>query len=358
MSNELPRPQQSEEVDLGQLFKLIGNMFERLFRFIGSIFNKLFLVFVWLVFFIKKHFLKFVIAGVLGILLGFILEKTSGPVYKSYITVKQNYKTGEDLYNSIDYYNDLINQGDNQTLANVIEIDTASANSILAFEIESVISENDRVKSFDRYTKELDSVLASTIEYKTYVNNLEEYNHSLQQITIKSKGRNNFKSVFERIVEKINKNKYFQNEQRKDTLELQNRKIALLGALVVSDSLKKTYKRVLETLPIAEGSQTSVTIKSSDDVNKTREFELYQNDLEIKRELVEIEREKEDKMLILEIVSSKQDSGSRDNRKEIFDISLSAKLYYGLLFVILTFIILAGIQFITFLERFKNKIQK
>ena len=354
MSKDSPQPQQSEEVDLGQLFKLIGNAFDRLFRFIGSILNKLFLAFVWVVFFIKKHLLKFVIAGVLGIVLGFILEKISDPVYKSYITVKQNYKTGEDLYNSIDYYNDLIVQGDTKTLANVIEIDTASANSILNFEIESVISENDRVKSFDRYTKELDSTLASTIEYKTYVKNLEEYNHVLQQITIKSSKRDNFKSVFERLVEQINSNEYFRNEQRKDTMELINKKEALLGALTISDSLKSTYKKVLEMLPAGDGSQTSVTIKNADDVNKTREYELYQNDIEIKRELVGIEREIEDKKEILEIVSSKQDNGSRYNRKEIFGIPLALIFYYAFVFELITLIVLLGFAFIKYLERFKD----
>ena len=59
MSNDLPKPQQSEEVDLGQLFKLIGNAFDRFFRFIGNIFKTLFLAFVWFVFFIKKHIIKF-----------------------------------------------------------------------------------------------------------------------------------------------------------------------------------------------------------------------------------------------------------------------------------------------------------
>ena len=34
-------PQPSEEVDLGQLFKMIGNGFRRLFQFIGSIFKQL-----------------------------------------------------------------------------------------------------------------------------------------------------------------------------------------------------------------------------------------------------------------------------------------------------------------------------
>lgn len=41
----------SEEVDLGQLFKMIGNAFSRLFNFVGSIFKQLFLAFVWVVFF-------------------------------------------------------------------------------------------------------------------------------------------------------------------------------------------------------------------------------------------------------------------------------------------------------------------
>ena len=34
--------QPSEEVDLGQLFKMIGNAFQRLFQFIGSIFKHIF----------------------------------------------------------------------------------------------------------------------------------------------------------------------------------------------------------------------------------------------------------------------------------------------------------------------------
>ena len=88
MSKDLPQPQQSEEVDLGQLFKLIGKAFDRLFKFIGSVFNKIFLTFVWFVFFIKTRILKFVIAGILGLLIGFFMEKNSEPVYKSYVIVK------------------------------------------------------------------------------------------------------------------------------------------------------------------------------------------------------------------------------------------------------------------------------
>ena len=72
--------QPSEEVDLGQLFKMIGNAFQRLFQFIGSIFNKLFLAFVWFVFFIRRRALIFLIAAVVGLALGFLLDKTSPKV--------------------------------------------------------------------------------------------------------------------------------------------------------------------------------------------------------------------------------------------------------------------------------------
>jgi hypothetical protein len=47
MSENLPKqPQQSEEVDLEQLFKLISNAFDRFFKFIANIFNGIFLFFM------------------------------------------------------------------------------------------------------------------------------------------------------------------------------------------------------------------------------------------------------------------------------------------------------------------------
>ena len=124
-------PQPSEEVDLGQLFKMIGNAFQRLFQFIGSIFNKLFLAFVWLVFFINKRAVFLLITAVAGLALGFILDKTSPPTYKSSITVKQNYATGENLYGSIDYYNSLLKDEDYEVLGRVLGLEKKVSEEIL-----------------------------------------------------------------------------------------------------------------------------------------------------------------------------------------------------------------------------------
>lgn len=353
MSKNLPEQHPTEEVDLGQLFKLIGNMFDRFFKFIGGLFNKLFLAFVWLVFFVKKHLIKLVIAGIIGFGLGFFKEKISAPVYESNLIVKQNYKTGENLNNSINYYNDLVKQADTLTLKEVLNITSNEASSILGFEMESVISDNQKLKNFDIYTKGLDSVLASTIEFKSYLNNSKEYNNQYQEITIKSKGRNNFALLFEKIVKNININTYFKREQEKDLTELNNRELALKVALVVSDSLQSTYKRVLEKVVDNKGSDIGITFEGSENIDKTKEFDLYKSDLELRRELVDIAREKEDKKHIIEVISSNQESGAADNSKEVFGKSLSNKLFYTIALVLIVFFILLGMNFIRYLERFK-----
>ena len=357
MSKELPQPKESEEVDLGQLFKLIGNTFQRFFNFIGSIFYHLFLAFVWLVFFVKRHVIKLVIAGILGISLGYTLEKITDPIYKSYMTIKQNYNTGENLYNSIAYYNDLVRQKDYVTLENVLGIKPEEASSILNFEVESVISENQKIKAYDDYIKTLDSVVASTIDYDTFIDNDMDNTHLYQQITIKAKERNSFKIVFENIINNIESNDYFKREKEKDINELTNRRETLKEALVISDSLRNTYKRVLEKdLGGKNASEIGITFEGNNDKDKTKEYDLYQSDLELRRELVEIEREIDDKRNIIEVVSSKQDSGIKDNRKNIFGTSVSLKVFFGIIFVMLTFLIFIGLDFVKFLERFRDKI--
>ena len=347
-------PQPSEEVDLGQLFKMIGNAFQRLFQFIGSIFNKLFLAFVWLVFFIKKRAVFLLIAAVAGFALGFILDKTSPPTYKSSITIKQNYATGENLYGSIDYYNSLLKDGDYEVLGRVLGLEKKVSEEILGIEIEPIITDNDRVVMFDKYISGLDSLAASKVEYEVFVDNIKDYKHQLQQISIKSKTRANFKNVFDNVIGDINTNTFFVNEQAKDLAELNQQKEALEQSLAQSDSLQRTYKRVLEQqMESKSTSETSITFEGNNDKNKTREFDLYKNDIELRREIVQIERKLKDKQNIVEIISGKQDSGFIDDTKELLGLTLSTKRYYLVLFTILAFVILFGVEFLKFLEKYK-----
>jgi hypothetical protein len=358
MSKEIKTPpNNSEEVDLGQLFKLIGNMFDRFFRFLGNIFNELFLAFVWCVFFVKKHIILLLIAGILGFGYGYLREHRAKPIYKSSVLIRQNYSTGENLYNTINYYNGLLSQRDFITLSNELSIDTSYVNSIINFEVEALITENQRLIEFNKYTKKLDSTLVSTIDYKEYLDNVKEYIYEMQQLTVKSKTNENFDKVFDAIVKSLNSNAFFSREQEKDLKQLENRKLAIERALSESDSLQRVYKKVLEkTLETQKSSQTSITIEGGENNNQTKEFDLYRSNIELRNQLVSIEREKENKQFIVEILSNTPNRGFIDSSIKFLGKSFSPRVFFAILFSFLLFSFLLFLRFIKFLEKYKNKV--
>ena len=346
--------QPNEEVDLGQLFKMIGNASSRLFQFIGSIFYRLFLAFVWFVFFLKKRAVVFLAVAIVGLVIGLYLDKTSPPTYKSSITVKQNYPTGENLYGSINYYNGLISDADYDVLGRVLGVSEDVSKDIIGFGVEPVITDNDRVIMFDRYITGLDSLAASKVEYEEFIKNIEDYKHRNQQISIKSRTRANFKAVFSNIVENINSNPFFKNEQTKDISELKQSKAALEQALAQSDSLQRTYKRVLEQqIATKTSSEIGITFEGDNDKEKTREFDLYKNDIELRKELVDINRKLSDKENIIDTISSKQESGYVDNTRNFYGLKLSPRYFYLVILTILSFVVLLGIEFLKFLDKYK-----
>ena len=360
MSTNSNIPNNSEEVDLGQLFKLIGNVFDRFFNFILRIFKNLFLAFVWAILLIKKRIIILALATISGLIIGALSKKTVAAKYESSVTVVQNYPTGENLYNSVGYYNDLLKQKDFETLGVVLNLDLERTKSILTFDVEPVVSKNQKLLAFNEYIKQLDSLAATKIEYEDFLDNNEDHTHKYQQIKIESSERNSFKSVFENIVESINLNPFFLNEQRKDVVELNNTKEALKLALTKSESLQDTYKRVLEQgiddEKTSKPSEIGITFEGSSEVEKTKEYDLYQSDLELRSQLVEIERELLDKQYIVEMISNKQDSGSASTTNTIFGIELNSTLFLGVIAFLVALSVLFGIEFLKFAEKFKTSV--
>jgi len=359
MSNKLPETSGSDEIDLGQLFKLTGNAFDRLFTFLGGLLMKLFLGLVWFMFFLKKHFLKIVIAGVIGFGVAVIQREITGPVYNSAVTVRQNYAIGKNLYDLVQYYNSLSHQRDSLGLGKALGLETSEAANILGFSVEPVVNENSRIQSYDTYIKTIDSILASDIDYDTYIENTMEHDYPYQILYIETKQARDLLEVFNNMVGNINSTEFYKNLQKKDIEELSNKELAIRQSLVASDSLKNTYKRVLEkTLDQdkVKASQTSVTIEAADQQSATKEFQLFQNDLLLRRELVTLNRSKQDKQDIVEIVSSEFTNGIADDTIEVFGKDIGKKLLYPFLFAALTFILLIGFEMNKFLEGYKDKI--
>ncbi|MDC0956434.1 hypothetical protein OAS44_01020 [Flavobacteriaceae bacterium] len=358
MSKEVKSPQNNpEEIDLVQLFKFIGRGFKMLLGFFSLLFNKAFLAFIWFVFFIQKNILVLVVSVFVGLFSGYLIEKILDPVYQSTMLLKQNYNTGKSLYNSLEYYNGLLKEMDYESLSEELALDTSYVTSIRSFEIKEFVSDNQKYLEFNNYLTGLDSVLASQIDFDLYLESTDPSIYTTQLLTISATTNDNFKLVFEAISEKMNSIPFFLREQEKDLRELGNRRLAIIEAIKESDSLQKTYKKVLENTSETEsGFQTSITFEGSEDKNKTREFELYKSDIKLREELVSIERFKENKQFIVETLSSTPSKGFINNSVEIMDVKLSFKLFCAIFCVSITFFILMGLTFLKFLKKYTDEI--
>lgn len=359
MSKEnLPTQKPSEEVDLSQLFKLIGKTFDRFFRFIGSIFNKLFLAFVWFVFFTKKHFLKLVITLIVGGLIGLGVNKVETPIYKSTMVIRQNYNTGEHLFNTIEYYNKLIQQKDSMEIAKIFKINPNQASKINELTIESNLTENEKLVLFDEYVKGIDSVLAKTINYKEFTDNSKDYNYKIQKLMLKSTSKTNFNKVLVNIVENIGDSDYYKNERDKLIEDLYRRDSIINVSLKESVALQEVYKEVLKK-PLNEippGASTNIAIGDTKEQNITKEYELYQSDLELRRELAENDLRRRNLEDIIEILSIQNGDGTIYNRARILGFETSWPISLAIKLTGFLYLILLLLEFVRFLERYKDKI--
>ena len=360
MSTNSNTPNNSEEVDLGQLFKLIGNAFDRLFNFISSIFKHLFLAFSWVILLVKKRFIILFLSGVLGLLIGIYTNRTAKLKYESSVTVVLNYPTGEYLYKSISYYNDLIRQGDYKTLGSILSLEEERSKSILAFHVSPAVSENDKLLAFNQYIKPLDSLAGSEIKYADFLEQSENFTYNHQQVSLESTDKNNFKSVFDEIVKDINTNPFFLNEQRKDIAELNDTKRVFNLALEKSKSLQDTYKKVLEqglgADQTSKSSEIGITFEGSSQTEKTREYDLYQSDLKLMRELIRTERGLLEREFIVEMIENQQQSGFASNKKTFLGSKLDSKLFYAIAMFLLAFIVVFGLEFLKVIEKFNNQV--
>ena len=356
MSKEIKKPESTEEVDLGQLFRLIGNAFEKLFKFIGSILNKLFLAFVWCVFFVKQHFIILIVTTILGFAYGYFKQKYSEPVYSTNAVIKQNYNTGESLYNLLNYYNDLILDQDTVSLASSLNLNPKEASNLVSFTLESVLNENSKLKVFDRFKKEVDSTIAGEVDFETFLENSSDYDYEYQRLTVRSTSKSLPRKILPKVIENIQEIEFFKSEQAKDLAELSLRESIIRESLKESDSLQKVYEEVLRKDEIDPSAQTSVLINNAEEQSSTREFELFKNDIELRRELVSINRAKEDKKRIVEVISSQQDEGIVDSTIEVFDYKINYKYFFALSAFVFTFFILSLRSFLKFLDKYKERV--
>lgn len=335
MSKNLPGNPQSEEVDLGQLFKLIGNLFDRLYQFIQSKFQFVFSIVIFSIKAIIDNFKIIVISMFVAGVLGYGLEKMKPDVYSSQMLVQPYFDSKFQLITNISYYNALIDDKDYDELSNLFDIDKEKSEQLIEFEIKpGPETENDRILQYERFIGAIDSVRAQEISFDKFVENRSLYSGSVFEINVKSFSKNIFKSLEDGL------NKTFLNEysikkmKKRDTLLILDKQ-RIMSSLVQIDSLKRVYLEVLRNESNSNTKSNQVTLKDGmslvQERVQTKEFELLDKELILRTALNNLESQKVEEDVYFDTLSSFQTVGTKVS-------SLLNK--YSLLFPLIAFILL------------------
>lgn len=347
MSKELPPSQQSEEVDLGQLFNMIGNLFTKLFNFIGSIFKAIFSVFIYALKAIIKNYKVIVGAMLLAAIIGYGLEKTKRDIYVSQMLVKPYFDSKFQLVTNINYYNALIGERDYKQLTDIFDINEDEAEEILEFEIKpGPENENDQLVQYDSFLKQLDSIRAQEVGFEEYLENRSIYSGDVFEINVKSFKKDIFRSL-EKGLNSTFENTYSKKKMKKRDSLIYIAKERIKASLTKVDSLKQVHIRVLEEESKSQGgSYTSRDgLSFIQEKTQTKEFELLKEEMKLRQELSNLESQKVEEDVFFDTLSSFQDVGAKYS-------SLREK--YSLIFPFLAFVFLTVIFLTRKLVAFVN----
>ena len=352
MSKEVKSPQNnSEEVDLGQLFNAIGMVFDRFYNFIVFILQFIFSLFITCSRAIIKNFKILILAMTIAGVLGFLLEKVIGPKYESTMLVRTYFDSKYQLHANINYYNSLLIEENYDLLTDVFNQEEDAIKQIKSFEIEvGPESENEQMSKYNAYLETLDSVRAMNIEFDDYLENRSDLDGNLFLIRVESAN----KSIFKDLEGGINKafvNSFSNKEKRKRDSTIVIKKNTILNSISELDSLQNVYVKVLQEESQALKGKVNLGdgFPMQQEKSSTNEYELLNRELDLRNELRDLEEEIVERNDFVDVLTTFQEVGNKvDSINTKFSITLP----------LLTFLILCFVYLINTFVRFVKNYEK
>ncbi|WP_298492568.1 hypothetical protein [uncultured Algibacter sp.] len=235
----------SDEVDLGHLFNLIGNAFQKFFNFIASIFKGIFKVLLMFLIHVYNRIKWYAIAGFLGLGLGVFLDKTADNIYGANSFIETNFDSAHQVYENLKYLHQLAYvDNDSIELARKLNISVEDAATIRGIYLEPDIDENDRIKMFVDFKKGLDSLSREEYLYDDYIASLDYFSFKRHKIGVASTNKFIFKKLNDNFVKAISNNAYLNELKRVERLNYNSQKETIENEKREIDSLAAEYLKI------------------------------------------------------------------------------------------------------------------
>ncbi|PQJ21871.1 hypothetical protein [Tenacibaculum sp. SG-28] len=337
-----------EEVDLGSVFLIIGRGISNFFKFIGSIFSSIFHAIISILLFFKNNRIKLGLAFFIGAVIGLLVELKEEKEFGSNLLVQTNFDSARQLYNNIDFYDDLVQQKNYAMLAKIFNLEEEAAASLRRFTIEPIKNGNDIITSFDALVLSIDTTTVKSYSFQDFKQQFTKFNYKVHTIEVQATKNDVFSSIDEVIIAAITENSYF-NKLKELTNENLNRTNTLLRKnLAQTDSLHRIYKKVL--LEEARNQNQGTSIDFGNQVKTNKELALFETTLTLNEELKSVSEEITEKSEIINVISNFQPIGY-----EIKGVSENRGVQFALASFFLMILYLLVLKLNVYLENYSQK---
>jgi len=303
---------QPEEVDLGNLFKVIGKGIQNFFSAIGRFFSAIYHYLIVFLLFLRNNAIKLGLAGLIGAGIGLYFDLTKPAIYSANMIVEPNFNSTQQLYNNIDFYHELVRQKDTALLARSLNITANEASRLKGFYVEPIKNENEKYEKFNQFLQGVDSTLVENISITDFKKGFSDFDFRYHRIKIKSTSSAIFNKLGNPIISSLENNSYYKNLKKiNDDNFIQNQQV-LLKSLSEIDTLRKIYNEVLITEANKMETGTSITLAQG--IKKTEEVTLFNESLKLNEELIENNRKKAETDEILNVVSAFANIGLKERK--------------------------------------------
>lgn len=256
---------QEQEIDLGHLFQKIGGFF-------GGLVNKFF----DFIFFLQKKIVIIIVLLAIGIALAYLLDGEKK--YSHEIAVIPNFGSNEYLYKRVDEINTKLREKDPYFFKN---IGIADFKNITSIKIEAYPGVFDFINSGgekETNFKMIELMAEDGNLDKILSNDMTTINFFHHKITIKTKGMWKREKLIDPILNYLNSNDYFVQQQ---VLHQENIK----EKLAKNDSLSKQIDAIVFQLSTSSNSKGNISISEASDISElvNKKDELVYDSQQLKK---------------------------------------------------------------------------
>lgn len=339
MSDNLPEQPKSDNIDILEIFSLIGRGIKSLFDFIVSIFESVFKLLILFALFIKRNIIILLAAVIIGFAVGFVSDLYQKTFFTSTMVVEPNFGTSTQLIDNIKLYSQLTKNNDSITLSQIFGITPSEAAKIMTIGIEAKSNINVKLKLYDEFVKDADTATLKNVTFEKFEQSLTTEDYKQFYIVMDAQDKSIFKKVESKILE-IPLTDFIISLRKSELDNLTSKENGIRMSLQKIDSLRLDYKKIMldedkRLNKPASGGNTFYM--GTENIRETNEIKLFEIERQYDYVLEEISIEKTQKQNFINVISGFQDIGIRVKKQNKFLYALIGLAFAGLFLILKEF---------------------